>query len=197
MNVAGRTKAITRLAAMPRRTRISLLSCVLALALTGCGSNDDGTIPPDDAENLLNQLAAVEQDVDEGNCDFAQQHAQEFVSSVGALPNDVDPKVEQELASAASRLDELASDPSECTETGTSGLTGDQPTTSTTETVTPETTTEETSTTTEETTTEEPAEEQPSEDPNQQPPTGGDQGGNTGGSGAPPSGGVTGGGSAG
>jgi hypothetical protein len=196
MNVAGPRRPITRLAAMPGRTRISLLSCVLALAIAGCGSSNDGTIPPSDAENLLTLLSAVQTEAAQGECELARDHAQEFVSAVGNLPPDVDPKVADELDTAATNLDQLAKDPSECTETGASGALGDQSTTSTTTTVAPETTTEETTTTEESTTTLEPPTGQQGE-PN--PPAGGqDQGGSAGGdTGGPASGGVTGGGSAG
>jgi hypothetical protein len=170
----------------------------LALAISGCGSGNDGTIPPNDAETLLNLLSAVQTEAAQGECELAQDHAQEFVSAVGNLPSDVDPKVADELDSAATNLDQLAKDPSECTEAGASGELGDQPATSTTSTVAPETTTEETTTTEESTTTLEPPTGQQGE-PDQQPPAGGqDQGGSTGGdSGGPASGGVTGGGSAG
>ncbi len=196
-------RAITRLAAMARRPRISLLSCVFALALAGCGSSDDGTIPPDDASELLSLLAAVEQEANSGSCEIAQGLAQEFVTSVNDLPNDVDPKVAGELTKAATNLEGLTEQPGECPETGATGEFGDQSTTSTTSTVTTEpTTTEETTTDDEPTTTEEPTEEQPSEDPNPEPPAGGgpsgETGGGTGGGGTgSPSGGVGAGGGAG
>jgi hypothetical protein len=183
---------------MPGRTRICLLSCVFALAISGCGSSDDGTIPPSDAENLLTLLSAVQTEAAQGECELAQDHAQEFVSAVGNLPPDVDPKVADELDTAATNLDQLAKDPAECTEAGASGALGDQSTTSTTSTVSPDTTTETSTTEEQPTTTLEPPTGQQGQ-PDQQPPAGGqDQGGSTdGGSGGPASGGVTGGGSAG
>ena len=194
-------RPLSTLAAMARRRRISLLWCVLALAIAGCGSGDGGTIPPEEADNLLTLLSDVEDDVAAGDCDLAQQHAQEVVDTVATLPGDVDPEVADALAGAADNLDRLAQSPDQCPETGASGAAEEQPATEPTETVAP-TTTEETTTTTtqEETSTPEPEEEQPSEEPESPAPTeeAPSGGGPTEDGGAePPSGGVTGGGDAG
>jgi hypothetical protein len=202
MRLPERRKALSRLAAMRGTLHKSLLVCAFALALAGCGS-DDGTIPPEDADNLLNQVEAVRSAAEGGLCDRAQDHAQEFVDGVNALPNDVDPEVASELTKAATNLEDLAASPSQCTETetGATGLPGVEPTdttdtTDTTETVEPETTTTETTSTDEEkpeeeepeetTTIEPPPDEEPEEDPSQAPPTG-SQGG---GGGGPTSGGL-------
>jgi hypothetical protein len=203
-----RQKPLSRLAAMPGRLRNPLLVCVLALALAGCGGGDDGTIPPHDADNLLNQLDAIQDDVDGGDCEQAQAHAQEFIDGVNALPDDVDPEVAGELTKAATNLDQLTSDPAECA-SGASGITGAE-TTDTTETDTteePATVTEEEpeepTTTEEEPTEEEPTEEEPADEPSPEPELpngGGNQGGGNvepqsppteGGGVEPPSGGVT------
>ena len=197
MSHPGRHKPITRLAAMPRRGPICLLACVFALAFASCGSSNDGTIPPDEADTLLTLVAAVKNDVVNGECDRAKAHAQELVSEVDQLPNEVDRDVADELAKAATNLEGLSE--TDCTDTGASGETGVATTSTTssttTEVTTAPTTTEETSTTS--TTTD----QQPTEQPNQTPPTGQpDQGGGQtgpGGTGGPASGGVTGGGNAG
>ena len=194
---SGPRNPVTRLAAMRGRLHIWLLVCGFALALAGCGSDDDGTIPPSDAEGLLTVLAAVEKYADEGNCELAQSQAAEFVSRVNALPNDVDPEVAGELTKAATNLDGLATN--DCTETGASGLDEVQPDTTDAETTEPETTVTETTTPEEETTTEEPPEEeqqQPEEDQPAEPAGGGQDEGDQGGSATPgggtaaPSGGV-------
>jgi hypothetical protein len=193
-------RPLSTLAAMARRRRISLLWCVLALAIAGCGSGDDGTIPPEEADNLLTLLSDLEDDVAAGDCDLAQQHAQEVATAVEELPGDVDPEVADALAGAADNLDRLAQEPGECTETGTSGAAEEQPATEPTEAVTPTTTTEETTTTTtdEETSTPEPEEEEPSEEPEAPAPTEeGPSGGPTEDGAESPSGGITGGGDAG
>jgi hypothetical protein len=124
--------------------------CVFALALVGCGSSNDGTIPPDDANTLLDNLAAVQSDIAAGDCPLAQGHAQEVVDAVNALPGSVDPKVAGELTRAATHLQELAADPTQCATgaTGESGATSTPSTTSTTESVPTTTSTTSTTTTT-------------------------------------------------
>jgi len=111
--VPGPPEPITRLAAMGWRRPISLLLCVLSLAIAGCGS-DDGTIPPDSSDQLLNLLAGAQSAIGEGECERAQQFAQEFVNQTENLPESVDPEVAEELANAGTNLDNLASDDSEC-----------------------------------------------------------------------------------
>jgi hypothetical protein len=176
---------------MRGRLRNPLLVCGIALTLAGCGGGGDGTIPPSDAENLLNQLEAVQNDVQSGDCDTAAQHTQEFIAGVNALPKGVDPQVESELTKAADNLRTMVSDPTECA-IGTTGNTGLETTDTTatdttdTETTAPETTVTETTTPEEETTTqEEPAEQPPA------PTGGGNEGGDQGGgdTSPPPSGG--------
>jgi hypothetical protein len=189
--------AITRLAAMAWRRPISLLLCGLALAVAGCGS-DDGTIPPESSEQLLNLLAAAQSAVGEGECDRAKDFAQEFVDESQSLPESVDPEVAEELANAGTNLDNLAGEEGECApETGASGLSGDTSTSTTTTTTAPEveTTTEETTTEEEpETTTIEPSNEGPPEQTpsGQQPPSGNGGPATPGGGVEPPSGGVSG-----
>ena len=164
---------------MRSRPHICLLVCGFALAFAGCGSDDEGTIPPDDAENLLNQIEAVQAAVDENNCVLAEQHAQELIATVNNLPSDVDREVAGELTKAADNLRGMTTDPDECT-TGASGFDGVQTTDTTdTETTEPETTVTETTTPEEETTTEEAPEEEQQQPPEEQPepPAGGDQGG--------------------
>ena len=200
MRLAARPRPITRLAAMPVRLMISLLSCVFALSIAGCGSGNDGTIPPNDAENLLNLVTAVQGDISDGECERATEHAQELVSEVGQLPQEVDSEVSNELAKAATNLEQLAG--SQCTDSGASGASGAQ-TTSTTTTSVPETTSTTTvpDTTSVPETTSTTEQQTPTQDQGQTPPTGQnpDQGGQTTPptGGGPASGGVTGGGNAG
>ena len=126
---------------MAARAKISLLSCALALVVAGCGSGGDGTIPPESSDRLLTLLAAIEGEISGGECDLARQHADEFVAAVEELPSDVDPKVADELTTAADNLDQLAGEPDECTDSGASGPEGVEPATSTpTTTEEPETT---------------------------------------------------------
>jgi hypothetical protein len=188
MRSSERHRPITRLAAMRGRLHNWLLVCAFALTLAGCGSGDDGTIPEDEAGDLLSVLEAMQNQLEEGECDLVDENAEEFLSRVNALPGDVDPEVAGELTRAGERLSELAGDPDQCA-TGASGEEGPEPTDTTetdtsVETTTTETTTDEESTTTDE----EPAEEdeepseddQPPEPPSPEPdlpPEGGDEGG--------------------
>lgn len=193
--------AVTRLAPVVAKRRIPLLACGVALVLAGCGSSNDGTIPPQDSAHLLDLLAAAQSDAASGNCEFLAGHAQEVVDGVDALPEAVDPTVRSELTKAAQNLQQLAENPAECTATGVSGETGAQTTSSTTETTAPDTTTEPTtteSTTTEESTTTPQQPDEPNQNPVEQSPPGhGPDGTGPPAQQGPASGGVTGGGSAG
>lgn len=162
--VRGAEKPLIRLAAMPGRLRMTLLACGAAIALVGCGSGDDGTIPQGEADNLVRLLDAIESDVAAGNCEIAEGHSAEFATAVNALSGDVDEKVVQGLTQGADRLIDLSREPGQCDEvTGASGpRTTEEPTTTTTPTVEePDTTgTEEPDTTTTEETEEPPPEDE-------------------------------------
>ncbi len=199
-------RPLSRLAAMRGRTRISLLACLFALGLAGCGSND-GTIPENDAATLLALLDTMDNYVDSGTCEQVPSTAEEIADQVDGLPSDVDTEVRDALVSATARLDELAAKPGECeevpagttdtgtVETTTSTTTAEETTSTTTD---EETTTEDETTTQDETTsTESPSGSPGPSDEDLSPPTGdqgpsggGDTGGGDTGGGAPPSGGV-------
>lgn len=152
-------------------TRISLLAAIfaIAIAIAGCGSDDEGTIPSDQSDTLLSLLSSVENSVNDGNCELAQKTAEELVDTVNNLPADVDNEVQSALTKASEQLVNLAENPEQCVDDGTTGAGGVEETTTTdttsTTTVEPtETTTTETSTTEEPQTT--PQDETPTEDPN-------------------------------
>ena len=185
----GRRKARTRLAAMRARKRIGLLATVFAISLAGCGGSDEGTIPSDQSDTLLGLLDQVQNSVSVGDCDLAQKNAEELVDTVNNLPAEVDNEVQGALTRASEQLANLAENPDECVDEGTSGVEGVDEDASTDPT-TSETTPSE----------EEPAEEEPApvEEEEPSPPSGGDQGppdtvgpgtGDNGGVG-PPSGGL-------
>ncbi len=213
LTMSERRRPLSRLAAVGGRTRISLLACLFALVLAGCGS-DGGTIPENQSSDLLSLLDNVQSNAQSGDCDTASGFAQEFANRVDELPSDVDADVRDELDKAANNLDQLASDSNQCNapEAGATGEGGFEPTTessSTVEETTSTTTTEEPETTTTTTTTdEETPTQQPSDNQGQggsgttppvTPPSSdqGQQGEGSGGGTAPPSGGVGAGGSAG
>ena len=143
-------RPMSRLAAMAGRTQISLLLCAFAFGIAGCGGSSDGSIPQEQAGDLLALLDTLQNDVQAGECDHVTGTADEFASRVQQLPPDVDSDVRNELTKAAAHLDQLAGEASSCTpvETGASGPAGLE---TTTETTTPDETT--TTSTTEETTT--------------------------------------------
>lgn len=152
--------------------------CVFALAIAGCGSNGNSdAIPSDDATGLLQVLASLHDQLDQGDCSHVTGTAEEFATQVDALPSSVPDDVRAGLEKQAQSLNALASDPAQCTESGTSGALGaDTTTSSTTESVPTDTSTT-TSTTESSTTTSTPEQPAPTHDPNVTPPTGNQGGG--------------------
>lgn len=103
---------------MVTRGRISLLALALAALLAGCGG-DDGEIPEEDANVLLERLNEVEGAVAEGRCEGAQESADLLVAQVSdseesLVPRRVDEDVREALQAAALRLSELVAE--QCTE---------------------------------------------------------------------------------
>ena len=183
--------ALTRLAAMPGRSRTRLLglaaALTLAAAVAGCGGDEGGEkIPAEDAQAMLDTASRIEQASASQECDEAQSGTTELRGRVEALPEETDQEIVDALDQMVSRVDEQLD--AECADTGTS-----EPE-ETTETVAPPTTTSPPTETT--TTTTEPPEEDDEEEAPVQPPGegGGGQGppvsppGQSGGE--PPSGGT-------
>jgi hypothetical protein len=146
---------------MPGRLRTIVLACALATALAGCGSGGDGTIPKQDADNLVSLLDGIESDLAAHDCDLIPQHVNAFAEQVNSLPPEVDDEVQKGLIQGADRLVELSKQPEQCQDvSGASGATS-----TTEETTTTTTEPEETTTTTEPeettTTTTQPEEESP------------------------------------
>jgi hypothetical protein len=123
------------------RTRIALLGAVFALGIAGCGGND-GTIPQDNSQQLLNMLTLLQNQVETGDCTLAEGTASQIDEAISKLPDSVDPDVQNALSKAAENLTELSKDPSQC-DSSTTGAQGAQTTdtTSTTTTTTPTDTT--------------------------------------------------------
>ncbi len=170
--------------------KISLLAAVFAaaLAIAGCGSGDEGTIPSDQSDTLLSLLSSVQNSVETGDCELAQKTAEELVDTVNGLPADVDNEVQGALTRASEQLVNLAQNPEECVDENASGPEGVETTDTTDTTATESTTTlEETTTPDESTTTEEEQPPAPEEDSEPASPGGGN-GGQPGG--ATPSGGL-------
>ena len=178
-------ESVTSIAAMPGSLRNAVLGAVAATAIAGCGS-DDGTIPPDNASNLISQLDAIESNFENQECEQALDHAETFKSNVNLLPASVEDEVKEGLQQTADRLVNLAESDCETPE-GTTDIGGA---------VEPDTTDEETTEQPEESTEEpvEPQTEEAQQDQDLTPPEGneGQGGGNVGSDGgvSPSSGGV-------
>jgi hypothetical protein len=125
------------LAAMPgprRRLAATAAIAAAALGLAACGSEDDGTIPRDDAEAMLAFLSEVQSAVDAGACTSATTDASQFVEAVNQLPKDVGTETKEELRAAGENLVEMTQDETKCAEpdedpppdTGTTGIGGEQ-----------------------------------------------------------------------
>ena len=86
MRRPGTNRPVSRLAAMPGRPQIALLACLSAVALGGCGSDEEGTIPVGNSNQLVQILEGIEDNVAGGNCELAQDQANELVDAANALP---------------------------------------------------------------------------------------------------------------
>jgi len=96
------------------RTLSLTLATAAALTLAACGGgggSDQGLLPGQTADQIVQNLGSVETLFDQGQCEQAAAKADEVVSDVQALPESVKPKLRQVLEDAAVRLQEkVASD---------------------------------------------------------------------------------------
>jgi hypothetical protein len=117
---------ITRLAGVLRPGPRSLAPVLAALALgvAACGSEVEKTIPPDNADAMLNLLEQVKASADAGNCQIAENGVTQLIDEVNALPAEVGPKTKDDLRRMVDSLGDLVQDPSQCKEpdTGPTGL---------------------------------------------------------------------------
>ena len=130
------------------RAIAAVFGALAALALSGCGSDED-EIPNRSADELLGLIGDIRTAVNEDRCDDAQADASTLTIAVNDLvnqdvPDDVVTGLQQGATSLQSLIAERCGTETETTTTATAE------TTTTTE---PVTTTEETTTTTDETTT--------------------------------------------
>jgi hypothetical protein len=158
---------------MPRLTSVLLsvaLGVVCATGLVACGSDDEGTIPPDVASAMISALDGARSAEANGDCAAVEAAATKVSNAAAGLGTDVDPQVREAIVDGAENLHALAQDPEKCA-SGTTGEEGQDTTdTSTTETSTTETsTTEATTTETKETKPPKP-EPEPKPEPKPEPP---------------------------
>jgi hypothetical protein len=128
-----------------RHPQIALLACAAALAVGGCGSDDEQGpgVPAASVQAIDSQLDELTRRVDvriTGACrDAQEQNIPELESQVLSLPDDTDPDIRQALSESIDRLRSLLDD--ECTDVAKQAERERQET-DTVETVPPETNTQ-------------------------------------------------------
>lgn len=129
----GRTKALTRLAAMPAKKRLAVLIAIAAIAaaFAGCGSNEiKGTLTADQANQLNTDLDAVQQATDANDCTTAKSAVRQFRADVFQLPSEAGTELKAALQDGGQGLSKLVA--VRCgTTSGATGVTGEQPSGST------------------------------------------------------------------
>jgi hypothetical protein len=94
---------------------MSTIACALALSACG-GKDEEGTIPQDQADQIVALLDQLDQRVDDGNCVAAQATALEIVRRVEALPEEVDGELRETLVTGSDNLVSQSRDPDQCQE---------------------------------------------------------------------------------
>jgi hypothetical protein len=97
------------------RRLLAMTACVAALAMAGCGSDDEGDpIPQASAQDLQNQLSSIERRLETDACTDIIEGEDTNVSrvdgTIDALPAEVDPDVRDALRESFNRLFELVQD---------------------------------------------------------------------------------------
>jgi outer membrane biosynthesis protein TonB len=114
--------SFSRLAAMRQPATFALalaLGCAAAFGLAACGGGEDAKLlPGTTAQEISENLAAVNQLAGEGECVGAADEAQEVSTQVEEL-DEVDPKLKRALEAGAARLNEVVAscEEEEATET--------------------------------------------------------------------------------
>src|SRR5919106_2202647 len=97
----GRHNPVARLATMPRPLMYLLtlaLGAGIAVVLVSCGGDDeDGTIPPDNASAMLQDLDDAQAEQDTSDCEGLAGAAGNLLSEIENLPDTVDPEVRTAL----------------------------------------------------------------------------------------------------
>lgn len=108
-----------------KRAKIGALATLAcALSLAACGGSDDGTIPVETGNALLDQLERIDAAVKDGDCDLAQEESVAFAEAVNELGDEVDPQVREGLVEAGNNLSTLSREQCEPADTGATGETG-------------------------------------------------------------------------
>jgi outer membrane biosynthesis protein TonB len=102
---------------MPRPPALLLsivLGAVFATGLASCGDGEEGGIPPETAEAMLNQLESARAALSSGDCERVQGNAGTLQAQISQLPTDVDPQLRSALTEGANHLADLAALPETC-----------------------------------------------------------------------------------
>jgi hypothetical protein len=106
----------------PKRLATLTAIAAVGLAIAGCGSSDiDGTIPQEDADQLVSDLDAIEAANASHDCRSAQARTREFLQHVDELPATSGVALKEALRGAGDNLEQLVDDPCGAGATGESG----------------------------------------------------------------------------
>ncbi len=123
--------SVTTLAAVlprgPKRAAVALVA--VAMGLSACGSDGEGTIPPTNADALIAQVDKVEAAVQIGDCTTAETEVGQLTGAVNGLPAEVGVKTKDDLRELTANLEELTTeqcepDTGDSVDTGASGPAG-------------------------------------------------------------------------
>jgi len=108
-----------------------------ALLVAACGDSNQPSLPRAEADKLLAELEAIQENFDAEECTVASLDANDLVNRVQQLPDSVDPELRRALENGSEQLALLLSDPRNCEEqtetTETAETTEETETTETTE----------------------------------------------------------------
>ena len=112
---------------------MSTIACAIALASCGEGSDEDeGTIPEQTGDAIVQKLDVVQQQFDAGECDDAEASAAQVQAAIAGLESDVEGDLEEALVQASANLVTLVRDECEPAEEKdppdepTTGATGEE-----------------------------------------------------------------------
>jgi hypothetical protein len=121
--------ALTRLAAMPAKKRLAVLIAIAALAaaVAGCGSDEiGGTLTPEQATRLNDDLDAVQDATGANQCSTARSAVRDYRTDVFELPSEAGTELKAALQDGGQQLSSLVAD--QCgTAAGATGSSGEQP----------------------------------------------------------------------
>jgi hypothetical protein len=127
-----RAIVVSRLARVLRtgRTALALALAAGAVTLAACGDDEGGTIPPANADQMIDQVDQIETAVEQGECTSAQTDVSQLQGAIFSLPKDVGVDTKNDLRDLATNLGNLVTtqceEPEETPETTTpeTGATG-------------------------------------------------------------------------